>query len=124
MPKPTDIQNPELRGKVEAAFAAMRGGKRAEAVHALADAFTRFVEIYPAFLQGTVAARGGRRISKLTRWPNLGANMNPESFRTGVPKIEFVRESFATAEALTYYQFVIDEIVAQESGKSGGEGDG
>jgi hypothetical protein len=114
MAKAGDVKNPELRAKMEAAFAAMRAGKGGDAVHALAEAFVRFVELHPEVKGASVAARGGRQISKLMRWPNLGANMNPASARAGAPEIVFTRERFSSAEALTYYQFVLDEILAAE----------
>ena len=115
MAKAADVQNPELRATMEASFAAMRAGKTGDAVHKIAEAFVRFIALHPEAKEAAVAVRGGRRMSKLMRWPNLGANMNPVSARAGVPEIVFTRESFATAEALTYYQFVLDEILAAEN---------
>ena len=114
MARPSDIQNPELRVQIEAAFTSMRAGKSSDAVRTLAAAFTRFVELYPAFKAETIELRG-RQISKLTRWPNLGANMSPDALRTGAPDIVFARDKFSTSEAMTYYQFVLDEVLAQEA---------
>lgn len=113
MAKPADIANAELRGKVEAAFAAMRAGKGADAVRACADAYLRFLELNPAVRGETVAMRG-REIPRLMRWPALGANMSLESVRAGTPQIEFTRDRFSVSEAMTYYQFVLDEILDHE----------
>ena len=48
------------------------------------------------------------------RWPALGANMDSDSVRPGTPRIDFVREAFSVTEAMTYYQFVLDEILEHE----------
>jgi hypothetical protein len=114
MAKASEIQNPELREKMESAFAAMRAGKGGEAVHTLADAFVRFLDIYPAVRGETVGVRTGQ-MARIMRWPNLGANIVPGSARAGKIEITFTRERFSSAEALTYYQFVLDEILAAEN---------
>jgi len=115
MARPSDIRNDELRGLVETAFAAMRAGKGAEAVHACADAYLRHVALNPEVLKQTIPMRG-REISRLMRWPALGANMRPETIGAGAPEIEFLRDRFSVSEAMTYYQFVLDEILEQEAG--------
>jgi hypothetical protein len=113
--RPSDIRNDELRGLVETAFAAMRAGKGIEAVRACADAYLRHVALHPEVLKQTIPMRG-REISRLMRWPALGANMKPDSVATGAPEIEFLRDRFSVSEAMTYYQFVLDEILEQEAG--------
>ena len=113
MARASDIRNPELRAKVEAAFAAMRAGKGADAVRAAADAYLTFIELNPDVKRETIAMRG-RSISRLMRWPALGANMDADSVRAGKPQIAFERERFSVSEAMTYYQFVLDEILAKE----------
>jgi hypothetical protein len=113
MARPSDIQNDELRATIERAFAAMRAGKGADSVRASADAYLRFIALHPEVITQTIAMRG-RQISKLMRWPALGANMTLESVRAGKPAIEFSRERFSVSEAMTYYQFVLDEILEQE----------
>jgi hypothetical protein len=118
MAKASDIQNAELRGKVEVAFAAMRAGKGADAVRAAADAYLRFIDIFPEVKAETIPMRG-RSISRLMRWPALGANMTLDSVRAGKPEIAFERERFSVSEAMTYYQFVLDEILAKEKSAGG-----
>ncbi|HLI64747.1 MAG TPA: hypothetical protein VKU90_00155 [Caulobacteraceae bacterium] len=114
MPKPSDIQNPELRQTLESAFAAMRAGKGADAVRACAQGYLRFLELNPDVKEQTIAIRD-RQMPRIMRWPALGANMTPESVRAGKPEIEFTRDRFSVSEAMTYYQFVLDEILAAEA---------
>ena len=118
MARASDIQNAELRGKVETAFAAMRAGKGADAVRAAADAYLTFIDLFPEVKAETIPMRG-RQISRLMRWPALGANMTLDSVRAGKPEIAFERERFSVSEAMTYYQFVLDEILAKEKAASG-----
>jgi hypothetical protein len=113
MARPSDIRNDELRGQIELAFTAMRAGRGGDAVHACASAYLRFVDLHPDVKAETTQMRD-RAIPRLLRWPNLGANLVPESVRAGEPKIEFERERFSVAEAMTYYQFVLDEIIDKE----------
>ena len=52
---------------------------------------------------------------RLMRWPALGANLKPGSVAAGRPEIEFLRERFSVSEAMTYYQFVLDEILERQA---------
>lgn len=118
MPRPADIRDEDLRVRVEVAFAAIRAGQGRAAVQALADAFVRFLELNPSVMSQTIAMRG-REIPRIMRWPDLGARLLPELVREGKPRIEIDRERFSASEAMTYYQFVLDEILDCER-KGGG----
>ena len=113
MPRPSDIRNEDLRVRVETAFAAMRAGQGRAAVQALADAFVRFLELHPSVMSQTIAMRG-REVPRVMRWPDLGARLLLESVREGKPRIEIDRERFSASEAMTYYQFVLEEILEFE----------
>jgi hypothetical protein len=113
MARAADIQNPELRQSLEGAFAAMRAGKGIDAVRGCAATYLRYLELHPEAKAETVQMRN-REIPKIMRWPALGANMTLESVRAGKPEIEFTRERFSVSEAMTYYQFVLDEILERE----------
>lgn len=110
MPTPKDINDAGLRAQVEGAFKAMRAGKGTDAVKSLADAYLHLLEMRPEMLEETVNMRN-REIPRVMRWPALGANMSLESVMAGTPQIEFVRERFSVSEAMTYYQFVLDEAL-------------
>lgn len=111
MPTPKDISDAGLRERVETAFSDMRAGKGTDAVKKLADAFLYLLELKPELLKKKVAMRN-REIPWVMRWPALGANLKPESVMSGKPEIEFIRDRFSVSEAMTYYQFVLDEALA------------
>ncbi|HKI74475.1 MAG TPA: hypothetical protein VJ998_07525 [Pseudomonadales bacterium] len=114
MPTPKDINDPTLREKVETAFAEMRAGKGTDAVRTLADSFLYLLELKPALLQEKIAMRN-REIPRVMRWPALGANIKLDSVIAGKPEIEFIRERFSVSEAMTYYQFVLDEALEKNA---------
>lgn len=113
MPKHDKIQNDELRGMMDQAYAQMRAGKAADAVHQIAAAFLRLVELKPHIAGRRVGGRG-RMLPLAMRWPALGANLKLESLRAGKVEIEFARERFAMSEAMTYYEFLSDTALAAE----------
>ena len=100
MARPSDIRNDELRGLVEQAFAAMRAGKGAEAVRACADAYLR----HGAASRGAETDHSHARpeISRLMRWPALGANMKPETVAAGAPPNRVPARAVLGLEAMTY----------------------
>jgi len=112
MPVPADINHPELRAALGEAFQSMRKGDGTDAVQQLADAFLKFIELYPQYRTAQVQMRG-RSVPKMFRWPGFGANLKLDS---GEPRIEYTRERFAVSEAMTCYQFLLEEIIAVESG--------
>ncbi len=113
MPKHDKIQNEELRGMLDRAYAEMRAGKAADAVRQFSTAFLRLLELKPELAGRRVGVRG-RQIPVAMRWPALGANLKLESLRAGKPEIVFVREHFAVSEAMTYYEFLSDTAIASD----------
>jgi hypothetical protein len=83
-------------------------------VRSLADTFLWMVKAKPDLLEQSVAARAGRRMPLIMRWPALGANLSRESVEAKDPKIEFVRDHFAMSEAITYFEFTVDTAISQD----------
>lgn len=110
MAKPDQIRDDRLRGMIEKAYQHMRQGKGADAVRALVDAYLYLIELKPQMLTEKVPMRRGEMLAVL-RWPQLGANLKPASVRAGKPEIEITRERFATSEAMTYYEYVIESAL-------------
>ena len=107
----TKIADEALRGRFEEANGYLRKGKAADAVRTLADIFLAMLtptDGAPSAQGVTVAGRRGRRAPLAMGWPNLGANLTPQSLRDGKPEIVFTRERFAMSEAMTYYEFTVD----------------
>ena len=113
MPKHQKIQNEELRGMMDQAYAQMRAGKADDAVRKISSTFLRLLELKPE-LAGRRTEVRGRQFPVAMRWPMLGANLKWESLRAGKPEIEFKRERFAVSEAMTYYEFLSDTAIAND----------
>jgi len=111
MKRREDIKNEELRGLVEQAYKELRAGDPTACVRTLARCYLRLIELRPDMLTKTAPVRG-RRFPLVMRWPALGANLSLASVRAGKPEIDFVRERFATSEAMTYYEFVLETLVS------------
>jgi hypothetical protein len=104
--RPEAIVDPELRGLVEQARAALRAGEAAQAVRLCATAYGRFLRTHPDV--ASLLARGGRLSPQ--SWPRLGTHVVlPPG---GPPEVALERERFAFSEAATVYEFTAEAIVA------------
>lgn len=113
MASPSDIRDEGLRELFETAFADMRAGDGTAAVKTLVSAFEQYVETYPEVMEDKITMRD-REIPKLMRWPGLGANLDMPSLMEGRIVVNYARERFSVSEAMTYYQFLLDEILQRE----------
>ena len=113
MPKPEQVKDPDLRGKIETAHQQMRAGDGTGAVKTLADAYLLILAKKPEFLEQKLEMRPGFSIPAVMRWPALGANLTLASVTAKEPKIEFIRDRFAVSEAITYYEFTLEAAIAQ-----------
>ena len=102
MPRPTDIQDPELRALLADAHRAMREGDAATAVRRCADAFLKLAEKQPDVLR----VPAGMRIHP---FPRLGAILQLADGKP--PEVEYHREKFSIAEAITYYEYTLGAAV-------------
>jgi hypothetical protein len=115
MAKPEQIADPALRERVRHAHDLIRGGKASDAVRELADVYLDFLRARPEVMERTVEPRPGRRFPAVMQWPAYGANLTLESVLRRDPEIEFTRERFSTAEALTYLEYTIESIAGAEA---------
>jgi hypothetical protein len=113
MQKLDKIHDAELRSRLTEAHQQLRSNQPTDAVRSLADTFLWMLKAKPELLGETVAARAGRRLPLVMRWPALGANLSRESVEAKDPKISFIRDHFAMSEAITYYEFTIDTAIDQ-----------
>lgn len=98
MPKPEDLQDPELRALMADAHRALREKDPTGAVHRCAEAFLKLAQAHPDAL--TIPA--GMRIHP---FPRLGANLVLAEGQP--PEIDFHRETFSFSEAITYYEYTL-----------------
>lgn len=102
MPKPADVQDPELRERFTEAHRALREGDPTGAVHRCADAFLELAEKKPDVLQ----VPPGMRIHP---FPRLGAYLRLADGQP--PAVEYDRERFSFSEAVTYYEYTLGAAV-------------
>ncbi len=114
MPRHDQIENAELRELLERAFQSLRERDSTQSVRLLVSCFLRAIELEPRVLRRSVSRPNGREIPAVAMWPSLGANLDLASLRAGKPSVEFVRESFSSSEAMTYYEFVVETLLAAQ----------
>ncbi len=112
MASPEQIEDPQLRERLEKARQEMRSDPSA-AVRTLAEAYVYVLGKRPEMLSETVELRPGLKMPVVMRWPALGANLTLASVRSGKPEVEFVRERFSVSEAITYYEFTLESAIAR-----------
>lgn len=103
------IADPDLRALLQQARDEMRAGQAGAAVHACSDAFLKLIALQPDILKEVVRPRGVATRTVLL-FPRLGANYSESA--TGEPAVEFEREEFAVTEAMMYYEFTLDTVIA------------
>jgi hypothetical protein len=101
--KPDQIKDAELRGLVAAAREAYLDGDNLRSVEKSIDAFLEMLRRFPKFLTEGPFAGNNRRA-----WPGLGVTLKTD----GVPEAILERREFSNPEAITYYEYVSDCIVA------------
>jgi hypothetical protein len=105
MARPTDIQDADLRALVTAARSAYMEGNYRDSVQRSTDAFLELLRRQPDFLTKGPFAGNTRRV-----WPQLGVALKTSD---GVPpQVVFERDQFTRSEAITYYEYASDSIVA------------
>ncbi len=107
MAKPSDIKNETLRELVSAAHAAIKQGDYTASVKNSTEAVRRLLILRPdVFTAGPWA--GTRRVYP----PFVGARIVTDGVPE--PQVVFDREKFGIAEALTWYEYALENIIAGE----------
>jgi len=103
--KPSQIQDPDLRGLVEAAREGYLDDRNVESVEKSLQAFMELLRRQPDFLSSGPFAGNNRRAL-----PQLGVTL--KGMGTDSPEAIFERRAFSNPEAITFYEYVSDCIVA------------
>ena len=108
MAKVEQILDDKMHTLVNEARIAYRGGQSTESVHKSVEALLAVLQKQPDifYLQPTPDTSVRRdRI-----WPQLGVKV--EQAEGQPPRVVFQRDQFSKAEAITFYEFALDTVVA------------
>lgn len=100
------IQDPSLRESLTAAHASLRGGDFPDVVRRCAAAYLELLRRKPELLEGMM----GRM--RVIMFPRLGARLDPVDGQS-LPALTLDRETFAFSEAVTYFEFAVDQLVRE-----------
>jgi hypothetical protein len=108
------VKDDGLRQRLEDVRTQLRENKPTDAVRTISDVFLGMLRDHPELLDVKVPIPiAGRDIPMVMRWPMLGANLDMTSVQERDPRIDFIRDSFALSEAITYYEFTVDTAIGQ-----------
>jgi hypothetical protein len=105
MARPNEVQDPRLRELVVAARDAYLDDRNLESVEKSLPAFLGLLHKQPEFLASGPFAGNTRRT-----FPQLGVTLR--GVGGGAPEAVFERRSFSNPEAITFYEYVSDCLVA------------
>ena len=104
MPKKTErIQDEGLRHSLEEAQAALKTGDYKKVVDLSAAAYVELLKRKPEMMQGEAQFRN------VMFFPRLGMHLVINN--GGQPEIVYDREKFIFSEAITYFEYAVDNIV-------------
>ena len=101
------IKDGKLRESMAAAHASLRSGDFLDVVRRSADAYQELLRRKPELLEGIM----GR--FRVMMFPRLGARLEPGAEEGKPPSLEWDRETFAFSEAVTYFEFAVDQLVRE-----------
>ena len=105
MAKPDQVKDPQLRALLVAAREAYLEDRNLDCVERSLDAFLELLRRQPDFLTAGPFAGNNRR-----SFPQLGVSLKGAG--SGTPEAVFERRQFSNPEAITYYEYVSDCLVA------------
>ena len=100
------IQDEALRASLTVAHTSLRSGDYIDVVRRAADAYLELLRRKPELLDGLV----GR--FRVMMFPRLGARLDPVEGQP-LPALTWDRETFAFSEAVTYFEFAVDNLVRE-----------
>jgi hypothetical protein len=100
------IQDEKLRSSLAAAHEALRAGNYKDVVQRAADAYLELLRRKPQLLEGMI----GRM--RIMMFPRLGARLDPVAGQP-LPALTWDRETFGFSEAVTYFEFAVDQLVRE-----------
>ena len=106
--KVDSIRDEQLREAMAAAHASLRSGDFKDVVQRSAEAYLELLRRKPELLEEP-GIMGRMRIMM---FPRLGARLEREE--GAAPTVEWDRETFAFSEAVTYFEFAVDQLVKEE----------
>jgi hypothetical protein len=101
------IQDPKLRESLETAHKSLRSGEYQDVVRRAGDAYLELLRRKPDLLGGMM----GRM--RVMMFPRLGARLEPATEAGAQPTLVWDRETFAFSEAVTYFEFAVDQLVRE-----------
>ena len=100
------IQDETLRETLAAAHASLRSGDYKDVVERAAAAYLELLRRKPELLEGLI----GR--FRVMMFPRLGARLETAA-EGDQPSLHWDRETFAFSEAVTYFEFAVDQLVRE-----------
>ena len=98
------IQDAKLRETLTGAHKALRSGDYKDVVQRAADSYLELLRRKPELTEGMM----GR--FRVMMFPRLGARLEQGD---GGPSLQWDRENFAFSEAVTYFEFAVDQLVRE-----------
>jgi len=97
------IKDDALRASLNDAQASLRSGNFADVVHRASDAYIEMLRRDPELLKGPLGMR------RILFFPRLGARLIQE--QDGTPTVVYDRDTFIFSEAITYFEFAVDNLL-------------
>jgi hypothetical protein len=110
MAKPEQIHNQTLRTLVTEARTAYLGGQATASVQRSVEALLLLMQQRPDFIQLQRAPGVAPRVGRV--WPGLGIKV--ELAQDQLPHAVYERQTFSTSEAITFYEFALESLVAAD----------
>ena len=101
------IRDPELKESMQAAHASLKSGDFLDVVQRAADAYIELLARKPELLE----EEGIMGRMRIMMFPRLGAHLEREEDKQ--PTVVWDRENFGFSEAVTYFEFAVDQLVAE-----------